>query len=56
MAEGCCRSQPSAVEGILAAMSLPVVEPPRARARAPPLRDPYDDIDHLPTAWVDEAA
>ncbi len=56
MAEGCCRRQPTAVEGILAAMSLPVVEPPRARARAPPLRDPYDDTDDPRQAWNDDAA
>ncbi len=48
--------EPTAVEGILAAMSLPVTEPPRARARAPPSRDRYDDTDDPRPAWIDDAA
>ena len=45
MAEGRCRRQPTAVEGILAALSLSAVEPPRARARAPPEDATFDDSD-----------
>ncbi len=48
--------EPTAVEGILAAMSLPVTQPPRARAREPPSRDPVDDTEDFSPAWVDEAA
>ena len=49
--------EPTAVEGILAALSLPVTEPPRARARAPPSEDAFDDSngDPLPS-WYGEAA
>ncbi len=49
--------EPTAVEGILAALSLPVTEPPRARARAPLSPDPDDDRndDSLPPSFGEAA-